>query len=118
MRLRDIVAVVLGMILQITLTGVVPAAPAPDQCSQQSCCCSSATSCPCIESSSEDKPSLPVLPVQQERLTPLITPTDPEIPGVETRAGPSDASSSLTTVEVNNGYRGVPLAVAFCRFTI
>lgn len=119
MIIRRFTAIVLGILLQVALFGVVPAATPPAPCPiQTSSCCGDTGTCPCMDAGGDEKPSLPAIPVEQERLTPLITPADPEIPGIETRAGPTAASPALSAVETLNGHRGVPLAVSFCRFTI
>lgn len=119
MLLRQITAVLLGVLLQVGLLGAVPCpSAAPETLPQQSCCCDGAGQCPCIEAGSDQKPSVPAIPFGQERLTPLITPVDPAIIVIANRDGTAATSPALSSSEPFAGHCGVALRVSFCRYTI
>jgi hypothetical protein len=119
MMLRQITAVLLGVLLQVGLFGAIPfACAAPETLPQQSCCCDGAAQCPCIEAGDDQKPSVPAIPLGQERLTPLITPAEPAIIVIDNRVDTTASSPALSRIEPFVGHSGVALRVSFCRYAI
>jgi len=120
MMFRQITAVLLGVLLHVPLlcASITTSAAAETVAKHTSCCCQDLPVCPCIEPGKDEKPSLPAITVSQERQSPVILPTDPEIPGIATRAGSIPGSQTRPTGDTFHGYCGVALRVSFCRYTV
>ena len=120
MTFRQIIAVTLGALLQVSMLGIGTASSAPTEkdCPPSRCCCSGEASCPCLKSGGSEKPAPPAIPATQEQLTPLIVPTDLEITGFLKSTDPAGNARALPRGNDFHGYCGVALCVSFCRYTI
>lgn len=84
--------------------------------SEESCECFK--QCPCAEKSDPGQPPAPLAPVSSDLKLLVIQPEavpaawTPPVPPVESAVCPAKFSEHWV------GYKGVPLAVAFCRFVI
>lgn len=119
MFFHRVTAVLLGVLLQVTLcdAGLTPA-PAETCNSHKKCCCSDLPSCPCVESGGDEKPSTPAIPSGQDRQSPVIVATEPEITSSGTMFPPLAKPQAAPAAGSLGGHRGVALRISFCRFVI
>ncbi|MBC7980796.1 MAG: hypothetical protein H7Y36_09565 [Armatimonadetes bacterium] len=81
-------------------------------------CCGDSDQCPCAHQSENEKPTLPAIPVSREGINLAVSPAGPEIFEITPTQYLGVVLDPLIRSDAPNGYRGVPLSVAFCRFII
>jgi hypothetical protein len=71
-----------------------------------------------MDSTNNDKPVTPAIPVTQERQSPVIASTDTHVSGMEPATRLLSAPQAMPAGEAFSGYCGVAIRVSFCRYTI
>ncbi len=117
--IRQIMAALLGVLLQVSLLGFSTASADPI-CSPSQSCCSGKATCHCLESGENDKPVTPALPptTSQDQIAPLFIPADTQVTGILKNSRLASNTHAFPLLENFHGYSGVALRVSFCRYTI
>lgn len=121
MVIRSIIALFMGLVIQLSQVQPCWASAPTKSCAENSetaCCCGGYQSCPCASESDSDQKPAPSIPAAPD-LKPLISKA-PETHIPEASATPPAAAEvpAALLIESINGYAGVPLSVAFCSFVI
>ena len=118
--MRSIIALLMGLVIQLSQVQLSVAADTAESCHREggASCCDDRQSCPCVEEGDPGQKPAPSVPAGQD-LKWLISRTT-ESNKLEIFTSPSaDAGVfSAFCLDLKNGYLGVPLSVAFCRFVI
>ena len=121
MGMRSIVALFLGLLIQLSQVQSCLAAEPAKPCATKAhpgCCCDGMRSCPCAKDSDQNQKPAPLIPAALD-LKLLISKT-PGTHGLDALIPPPAAAVVFTasSPKSRNGFAGVPLSVAFCRFVI
>lgn len=121
MGMKSIIALFMGLVIQISQAQLCLAAAAVNAVSSPShsmSCCAGAESCPCAKQSDPAQKPSPLIPVVPE-LKWLVSRVL-EASGLAARiVPPSDpVRVGVSKSKALGGFTGVPLAVAFCCFVI
>jgi hypothetical protein len=123
MDIRSIIALFMGLVLQLSQVQVGFATEAVKPCATQArpmSCCEGHKTCPCAKESRENQKPGPLLPASVE-LKQLLSKT-PEAPRLIALVAPLTATKAAAVVTTPalgwSAYAGVPLSVAFCSFVI
>jgi hypothetical protein len=121
MNMKTTIALILGLVFQLSLVmpgigAVVDCAPATESCE----CCAGMDSCPCADEGEPLQNPLPVAPESGNSLKVPVAKVSSTRVSVETLAdiGPSVSAVSSPMSGPLSGYTGVRLSVAFCTFVI
>jgi len=121
MVFRTIIAIFMGLVLQISQVQSCLGAEILNSSGKNSCkmsCCEAIQSCPCAKECDSNKTPVPAIPVSVDLKSHLTKSPDPShilhftVPSVHTVALKCPTNFTLTR------YAGVPLSVAICRFII
>ncbi len=121
MAIKSIIALFLGLVIQLSQVQLGSAAEPVKSCggnAHSMCCCDGLQSCPCAkESDSDHKPS-PLIPAQGDLKWLVSKATEPT--GLDKSSFPLTEAvvSTGSQMEARSAFAGVPLSVAFCRFVI
>jgi hypothetical protein len=121
MNIRLIIALFMGLVLQLSqMPGCLasqPAEPCATQAHAASCCCEGSKSCPCARETRENQQPAPLLPASVE--VKLSISEAPEVALLAPLVRPPAAGMAVAIpAPGRSGYAGVPLSVAFCSFVI
>ncbi len=116
--LKSIIVLFMGLVLQLSQARACLATQTEHACVANMSCCEDLDSCPCASESRENEKPAPLLPAGVDLK--VILSKAPEAPAPETRLSPAAGSrvALVSPALFRNGYAGVPLSVAFCRFVI
>lgn len=121
MGIRTIIAIFMGLVLQISQVQSCLGAEILNSSGKNSCkmsCCEAIQSCPCAKECDSNQTPVPAIPVSVDLKSHLTKSPDPSriphftVPSVHTVALRCATNFTLTI------YAGVPLSVAICRFII
>ena len=121
MTVKSIIAFLLGLVIQLSQVPSSLAGETAKSCAtsmQRMDCCKGMESCPCAKESDQEQKPTPLAPTSVELK--LLISKAPDQPSVDALIFPPTEALSATVsqLENRNGYAGVPLSVAFCRFVI
>jgi hypothetical protein len=121
MNVRSIIALFMGLVIQLSQVQLSLAADTATTCGdhrQAMSCCDGLRSCPCASESHSDQKPAPLVPVTVDLK--LLVSKGSEPYRLEALISPPTNAVVLPASHVDpwNGYAGVPLSVAFCRFVI
>ncbi len=121
MNIRATVALIMGLLLQLSQVNAFPAAAAAKSCGSESAsmaCCPPKQACPCANKSDSTEKPAPLAPA-----APVL-----KLAFIQATAADDTAISVATPAAVHRvpgvsavstaGYPGVPFSVAFCSFVI
>ena len=122
MVIKSIIALLLGLVIQLSQVPSCLAGEAEKPCAtsaQGMDCCKDAESCPCFEES-DQKPQKPTPLIPESVDLKFLYSKAPETTRLEALIVPPGEAvlATASALEIRNGYSGVPLSVAFCRFLI
>lgn len=118
MNFKAIIALLMGLVIQLSLVHVCPAEIPVGSAGIKMCCCEGLQSCPCASNRSPDQKPAPLIPAAAD-LKLLISKT-PESSSLDAPIfiHPAAVVATASRAQARSAYAGVPLAVAFCRFVI
>lgn len=118
--MRSIIGLLMGLVIQFSQVQISVAGDTAESCHREggASCCDDSQSCPCAEEKNPAQKPAPSVPAGQD-LKWLISRTT-ESKKLEFFTSPPADTGALSSffLEPKNGYLGVPLSVAFCRFVI
>lgn len=121
MDVRSIIALFMGLVLQLSQVQTCLATEAAKPCATQArlmSCCEGLKTCPCAKKSRENQKPTPLLPASGELKLLLSKAPEPSRLGAFV-SPPAAAKAVVATPALGwSAYAGVPLSVAFCRFVI
>lgn len=122
MNFKSIIALFMGLVLQLSQVQSCLASQAEESCTLQahavSCCCEGFKSCPCVTETRGNQQSIPLLPASIEWKLSISEAPEATLPAP--LISPRTDSGSIAAIPTlrHSGYAGVPLSVAFCSFVI
>ncbi len=121
MTFKSIIALLMGLVIQLSQVPSCLAAEPANPCaksSQRMTCCEGSKSCPCAKESDQKQKPAPLVPSQVD-LKLLISKAPESTRLAASISPPADAVLvAASALENRSAYAGVPLSVAFCRFVI
>ncbi|MBK1882782.1 hypothetical protein JIN85_10170 [Luteolibacter pohnpeiensis] len=122
MAIKSIVALFLGLLLQLSQVQAGLACLTTDDCapmkSHTMSCCADQASCPCASNSEDEPKPAPIAPATAQLKLEFPAPVELDHePGMLIASGLPVAPPSVPA-DLNVGYEGVPLSVAFCSYVI
>ena len=122
MDMRSIIALLMGLVLQLSqmqsCLAARPEEPCPARTHAVKCCCGGLESCPCVKETRESETPTPQLPASVELK--LSISEAPEVTLIAPPVSPPASAGGIVAIPAlgRSGYAGVPLSVAFCSFVI
>jgi hypothetical protein len=121
MAIRSIIALFMGLVIQLSQAQSHLTAGPEKPCAtdgQSACCCGDFQSCPCVSESDPAEKPAPLIPAAVDFKLLISKAPEPDAPVALITPPANDARPATPLIERRSGYAGVPLSVAFCRFTI
>lgn len=121
MIIRSIIALFMGLVIQLSQVQSHLAASPAETCvisGQSACCCGELQSCPCVSESAPAQKPAPLIPAAVDLKQLISKAPEPNSPVVLISPPTNVVRHTAPLIERRSGYAGVPLSVAFCRFTI
>jgi hypothetical protein len=121
MNLRFVIALFLGLVIQLSQAQTFASADSSPACGDTAHpmgCCEGLNSCPCADKGAPNEKPAPLIPATIE-LKPLVSQAPETICPAPLFSAPTSAMCvTASRIESRSGYAGVSLAVAFCSFVI
>ena len=122
MNVRAITALIMGLLLQWSMMGALPAANPAGSCGAEAAsmsCCAPDKPCPCLKNQENPGKRQDPLAPKAPDLKSVFTLTSSTDDGVSALAAPTPSRSTPhARAGSTAGFPGVPLSVAFCSFVI
>lgn len=121
MHLRPIIALFMGLVIQLSQVQVLDASEPAKSCGDYGSimtCCEGLQACPCASEGKPNQNTPPLAPAAVSLKVLISKAAEPIRLEAPVSNSPDIVVSTESRLEWINGYAGVPLAVAFCRFVI